>query len=399
MICIDKKENCCGCTACYNICPKKAISMKEDEEGFLYPNIDKSKCIDCGLCDRICPIKNKKENNIEPKAYSMRVKDKEILKRSTSGGFFTPLAKYVLDNSGIVFGVGYDDKFNVVHKEINKIDDIKELVGSKYVQSYLGDTFKRVKDYLDKGKIVLFSGTPCQIEGLRKYLDKEYDNLIIMDLICHGTPSAKLWKKYITYQEKKYKSKIQKAYFRNKTYGYHSGTMKLVFENGKVYYGSARVDFMLKSFFKEISSRPSCYNCNFKSRKHNSDFTVFDCWHISNYVKNIKDDDKGYTNVIVNSKKAQQILEKIKDNITLYEVDLNEIIRLDGSMVENSTKPHEKRFEFYRSLDNVEIEETIQKYIPISKMDRVIEESKNILFRLGFINFARTLKVKFFTKK
>ena len=138
---------------------------------------------------------------------------------------------------------------------------------------------------------------------------------------------------------------------------------------------------------------------NFKSRKHNSDFTVFDCWHISNYVKNINDDDKGYTNVIVNSKKAEQILEKIKDNIELYEVDLNEIIRLDGPMVENSTIPHEKRFEFYKSLDNVGIEETIKKYIPISKMDRLIEKSKNVFFRLGVINFARTLKGKFFTKK
>lgn len=386
MIEISDKAKCCGCTACASICPKKAIEMKEDEEGFLYPNIDKEKCINCGLCDKTCPVFNKKSSEIEPKAYSMRVKDMDILKKSTSGGFFTPLSKYVLENNGIVFGVGYDDQLKVIHKETKTVDGIKELIGSKYVQSYLGNTFESVKEYLDKGILVLFSGTPCQVAGLKNFLKKDYKNLITMDLICHGTPSPKLWRKYLDYQEEKYKSKVKEAYFRNKTYGYHSGTMKLVFESGKKYYGSARVDFMLKSFFKEISSRPSCYECAFKTRKHCSDFTAFDCWHISHVVKNLEDDDKGYTNLFVNSKKGLEIIDKIESNIIIYEVDAQKIINLDGPMVENCKKPHKNRFEFYGNIEKKGLKNTIQTYIKINFKDYIIEKSKFILYKIGIMS-------------
>lgn len=221
---------------------------------------------------------------------------------------------------------------------------------------------------------------------IKNYLGNDFKNLITMDLVCHGTPSPKLWKEYVKYQENKYKSKIKEAYFRNKTYGYHSGTMKLVFQNGKKYYGSARVDFMLKSFFKEISSRPACYECAFKTKKHCSDFTVFDCWHISQVVPKINDDDKGYTNVFVNSEKAINILESLKDDIHIYEVDMDEAIRLDGPMVENSKKPHKNRKSFYKSINNEGLEKTIEKYIPISVKDNIVEKSKVILFKLGIMS-------------
>lgn len=167
MISITEKKNCCGCTACASICPKNAIEMIEDNEGFLYPQVNKEKCVNCGLCDKVCPILNKKTSEIEPKAYAMRVKDDVVLKRSTSGGFFTPLAKYVLSKNGVVFGVGYDENLKVIHKETKNLDNINEMIGSKYVQSYLGQSFKKVKDYLVKGTLVLFSGTPCQIAGLK----------------------------------------------------------------------------------------------------------------------------------------------------------------------------------------------------------------------------------------
>lgn len=392
MISITEKKNCCGCTACSSICPKKAIEMVEDEEGFLYPQVDKEKCVNCGLCDKVCPVLNKKQSEIEPKAYAMRTKDMDVLRRSTSGGFFTPLAKYVLDKNGVVFGVGYDEQLKVIHKETRNIDGVAEMIGSKYVQSYLGESFSIVKKYLDNDVLVLFSGTPCQVAGLKNFLMKDYENLITMDLICHGTPSPKLWRKYIEYQERKYKSKVREAYFRNKTYGYHSGTMKLVFENGKKYYGSARVDFMLKSFFKEISSRPACYECSFKTKRHCSDFTVFDCWHISQVVPEIKDDDKGYTNVFVNSNKAEEILRNIKETIDIYSVDMDEIIKLDGPMVENCKKPHINRKEFYKNIDTMEICKLVNLYIPISRMDYVIERSKFIFYKIGIINVIRMLK-------
>lgn len=346
----ENKNKCCGCTACYSVCPVNAITMKKDYEGFLYPEIDKNKCINCGLCEKTCPIKNKLNNNNEPKAYIMRSKEENILKTSTSGGAFTPIAEFILENNGIVFGVGYDQYLNVIHKSITKKEELQELRGSKYVQSTLGETFKKIKKYLEDDFLVLFSGTPCQIEGLKKYLKKNYEKLYTIDVICHGTPSPKLWKDYINYQESKYKSKIKEAYFRHKTYGYHSGTMKLVFKNNKKYYGSARTDYMLKSFFSEISSRPSCYDCQFKSKKHISDFTIYDCWSFEK-LTNKKDDDKGYTNILINTTKAENLFNVIQNRIECYNVDNDTAIKYDGSMVEKSAVPNKYRKEFYYTLN------------------------------------------------
>ena len=396
MIEIKNKEECSGCTACKNICPKNAIDMREDFEGFKYPIIDKEKCIKCNLCDKVCPVqKNKNINKSEmtPIAFAMRVNDNNILKNSTSGGFFTPLSNYIIEKNGIVFGVGYDEKLKVIHKKIEKTEKVKEVIGSKYVQSELGESFQEIKKYLSENRMVLFSGTPCQVAGLKSFLGKDYENLITLDVVCYGVPSPKLWKEYINFQEKKYKSKIENAVFRNKTYGYHSGTMKLVFENGKKYYGSARIDFMLKSFFSEICLRPSCYNCAFKTRTHCSDFTIFDSWSIDKIVKGMKDDDKGYTNVLINSSKGIRIFNELK-GITKYSVDINKIIKFDGSMVENSRKPNKYRNEFYKSLNNIGIKKTVDKYVKITAKDYIIEKSKIVLYKLNVIYYLKKIKKK-----
>lgn len=390
MIEITKKnrEKCCGCTACANICPKSAITMKEDEEGFLYPIVDKEKCIQCGLCDQVCPVIHQKQKEFHPKSYAIRVKDKCELETSTSGGFFTPIAKQVLKENGLVIGVAYGADLRVEHIVISnkELDKLALLRGSKYVQSYLGDMFRKVKKFLEDGKTVLFSGTPCQINGLMNFLKKDYENLITIDLICHGVPSPKLWKQYVAYQEKKNKSKIKQVAFRNKTYGYHSGTMKIVFENGKKYYGSARVDYMLKSFFTEISSRPACYDCAFKTKYHVSDFTIYDCWNASKLVKNLDDDDKGYTNVMVNTKKGQELLKQVEEQIEIYETNLEQAIQLDGPMVEKSAIPNENRDEFYKELNQSGIENTIKQYIPVSNKDKIIEHSKKILYKAKLLD-------------
>lgn len=389
----SNKSECCGCTACANICPKNAITMKEDFEGFLYPVVDKEKCINCGLCKKTCPMinKNKREVEIE-EAYALRTKDKNVLKNSTSGGFFTPIAEYMINNGGIVYGVGFDENLKVCHKEARTIEQVQEFRGSKYVQSYLGNIFKKVEEQLKNNKNVLFSGTPCQIEGLKNFLRKEYKNLITVDVICHGTPSPKLWNEYIKYQEEKYKSKIKEVYFRNKTYGYHSGTMKLVFNNGKKYYGSARVDYMLKSFFKEISSRPSCYNCKFKTRNHVSDITIYDCWSIEKLNSNVKDDDLGYTNIIVNSESGKDIIDKIIDKFEIYKVDIDNQIKCDGIMVEHSAIPNQNRDEYYKRLEKDGIEKNIKKYINISQKDYFIENIKLLLYKTKIMNILKKFK-------
>ncbi len=194
----NNKQDCCGCYACYNACPVSCIQMCSDNEGFWYPQIDINKCIKSGNCDKSCPvlIENVVVTDYKREAYAFINKNEDIRKASSSGGMFSELANYVLNNDGIVFGAGFNDKWEVVHQKINFIDDLYKLRGSKYVQSRIGTVYKKVKQYLVKGDWVLFSGTPCQVEGLKSYLQKEYNNLITVDLICHGVPSPLVWQKY-----------------------------------------------------------------------------------------------------------------------------------------------------------------------------------------------------------
>ena len=357
MIVVKNKADCCGCTACYSVCPQKAISMQQDQEGFLYPFVEISKCIDCKLCDSVCPIENKVESKMfDRKAYVLRAKDVGIVSTSTSGGFVTPLGEWILNQGGVICGATYNEEYKVVHKISGGAEEFRD---SKYVQSDLGDCFSEIKKHLMHETKVCFIGTPCQVYGLKSYLRKEYDNLVTVDLVCHGTPSPKLWKKYLDEQKDKYHSEIDDIVFRNKTYGYHSGTMRIRFKNQFVYYGSARVDSMLKSFFAEISSRPSCYKCRFKSVERCSDFTIYDCWHANNLVEGLVDDDKGFTNLIVQSLKGERILDRIADRYELYATNLEKAIELDGTMICNSAEPHPRRDEYYLNLDK----ETLRAHI------------------------------------
>ncbi len=394
MLILDKKEECCGCTACVNICPVGCISMQPDEEGFLYPNIDKEKCIECHKCETVCPIKNKNSNTKEVEAICARAKDLKIVKDSTSGGFFTPIAQDVLDNNGIVVGAICNNDSRIEHIIVNSSnkEDLSKLRGSKYVQSDLKDLFAIVRSELKIGTKVCFTGTPCQVSGLLNYLEKEYENLITIDMICKGVPSPKLWKKYVEYQEKKYNSKIKQVSFRKKTYGYHSGTMELAFENGKKYRGSGRVDYHLKSFYKDICSRPSCYDCSFKSDKHPSDYTIFESWHASTVVPGLKDDDLGYTSVFINSARGRNLFSEIKDKYEWYPIDKEQAIELDGIMVRNNSKPHPKRNEFYKDLDKESLDKHVARFIPITKKDYLVEKSKTILYKTKLLYIFKRIK-------
>lgn len=394
MFFLEKKEECCGCTACFNACPTKCITMQPDEEGFCYPHINKDKCIDCHKCERVCPIKNKLDNTKKVEALCARAKDLDIVKDSTSGGFFTPLAQYIVEQGGVVAGVECGEDSVIEHVLVKDEKGLSKLRGSKYVQSNLENIFDEVKKHLESNETVCFSGTPCQISGLLSFLEKDYANLITIDMICKGVPSPKLWKKYVDYQEKKYKSKIVRISFRKKTYGYHSGTMELVFENGKKYRGSGRVDYYLKSFYKDICSRPSCYECNFKTDKHPSDFTIFESWHASTVVPGLKDDNLGYTSVLINTDKGRKLFSIIKNNYEYYSIDKEQAIELDGIMVKNNSVPHPKRKEYYLDLDNESLDEHIAKYIPISKKDYILEKSKTLLYKTNLLFVLKKMKRK-----
>lgn len=314
MIQISDKKKCCGCTACFNICPKSAIEMQADSEGFLYPQVDEKKCINCGLCEKVCPVLHEKKHEEQTEGYIVRYKDDNIVRESTSGGAFTVFATQMLGKGASVYGVGYDDNMKVIHKETHCADGLSEMRGSKFVQSDPGTTFREIKDKLEQGMTIMFTGTPCQIAGLRSFLRKDYENLVCMDFVCRGVPSPGLWKNYVSMMERKYSSKMVGARFKNKTYGYHSTTMKVDFENGKTYYGSGRIDPFMKAFAREMSSRPSCSACAFKGIKRLSDITVFDCYEYSK-ITGGKDDDKGYSSVFIHTSKGKALFESVKESL------------------------------------------------------------------------------------
>lgn len=393
MITIVKKEDCCGCTACYNICPKDAIKMEPDNEGFLYPTVYKEKCIECGLCEKICPIKsnNLKRADDDPKGYIVRNKNAEIVKDSTSGGAFSVFAQYVFDNDGVVFGAGYDSDMNVVCKKAYNMNQIAEMRGSKFVQSNLGNTFQEIKQLLKEGSLVLFTGTPCQVGGLLSYIKEKPSNLICIDFVCRGVPSPKLWRNYLDMMEAKYKSKIIAAKFKNKTYGYHATTMKVDFANGKTWYGSGRIDPMMKAFVSEMASRPSCGDCKFKGIIRPSDITMFDCYEYSKITGN-HDDDKGYTSLFIHSDKGIEIFQEVKNQFIVLEVPVNELVTENGIMVCNSAKPSEKRTKFYEAANRTAIDKAMSEVSPITVKDYAIERLKGLFFKMGLIPLLKKIK-------
>lgn len=385
------KKKCCGCTACYNICPAQAISMCPDEEGFLYPQIDEQLCVNCGMCEAVCPVFNKQVHEEQIEGYIVRHRDSAIVEESTSGGAFTAFATTVIDEGGIVFGTGYDEEMCVVCKRAKTCEELREMRGSKFVQSDLNETFSDIKNQLEEGIVVLFTGTPCQVAGLINYLKKKPDNLICIDFVCRGVASPLLWHNYINFMQKKYKSKIIGARFKNKTYGYHATTMKIDFENGKSYYGSGRIDPMMKAFVNEMSSRPSCAICAFKDVKRVSDLTMFDCYEFTS-ITGKKDDNKGYSSLLVHTEKGRELFRTVTEKFVVFKVDVEELVSKNGIMVLNSAKPSERRDCFYEMIQKHSIDVAMKKVCPITIKDYFIEKTKKIFYKLGFIQIVKRLK-------
>ena len=387
MISILSKKNCCSCTACVSVCPKQCIEMRADGEGFNYPTVKADACINCGKCESVCPVIHNEIcfiNNFNIEGYIVRDKRHDVVAASTSGGFFTSLAEYVLKKGGVVYGAEFDDDFRVHHTRILDISGIGKFRGSKYVASDINGIFIDVKQDLITNKKVLFTGVPCQIAGLKSFLQKEYDNLITMDVICRGTPSPLFWKKHLEYQGNKYKSKIQFVRIRNKTSGYHSSTMLIEFVNGKKIYESARTNYYLKAFFADICSKPHCYNCAFKHEEHCSDFTVYDAWHAAQ-LADIKDDDKGWTNMMIQSQKGHEFFEKINNNFEYFKINYKKAIELDGIMVKNSVPWNENRKHFFEKINEENFKEHCQNYVNVSLKDIAIEKLKRVYYWIKFL--------------
>ncbi len=390
MIELQRKEECCGCTACASACPVNCIEMQEDQEGFKYPQINKDQCINCHKCETVCPVINRPVQGEKPTAFLARTKDTELLQKCTSGGVFTEIAREMVEHGGIAYGVVYGEKFKVQHERIEDLADIEKLPGSKYVQSDVGKIFSQVKKDVEDGKRVVFCGTPCQVAGLKNFLGKKRDNLLLIDLVCHGVPSPKLWKSYVELIEEKH-GELAYANFRSKRLGYHVSVMEERFASGKSQIGSARTNLMSKCFFQNAADRPICYDCPFKTISRCSDLTIFDGWHATEYVDGLKDDDKGYTIILTQSEKGKRFVENAKDLI-LYEIDTDRAISLDGKMAVASVLRPASRAEFYELLEQRGIEDTVQALFPISKKDYMIEKSKLILDKAGILQKVKRMR-------
>lgn len=384
MIVINNKEDCCGCYACANICPKNCLNMVIDEEGFWYPSIDTEKCINCDLCVKSCPIiknEDKPYNNIfNKKVYSAQNIDENIRINSSSGGVFTLIAENIIEQDGIVVGATFNESFEVVHKLIEKKEDLKEIRGSKYVQSKIGDTYSMIKKNLINGKIVLFTGTPCQVAGLKKYLNKEYTNLITQDLICHGVPSPVVWSKYINYIKIKGKSEIKNITFRSKIEGWRSFSLIFKFLDNKIINKNIEEDFYLIAFQNNIDLRNSCYNCRFKGEERVSDITLADFWGIENTNIDM-DDDKGTSVVIINSENGNKLLKKIRNNLKISETNLDMATKSNKNYYTSANK-NNSREEFLSELTENNFETMVRRYCNYSYKVEIKKRLKKIVKKI-----------------
>ena len=382
MLKIDNKSNCCGCHACYNSCPQNAIIMEEDEKGFKYPKINENKCTNCGFCEKVCPILNKRKIANDPKAYACINKDENIRENSSSGGIFTLIAKEIINMGGVVFGTKFDSNFNVIHSYTSLEEELYKFRGSKYVQSIIGDNYKIAKSFLEEGKYVLFTGTPCQIEGLLAYLGKKYDKLFTQDIICHGVPSPKVWRKYLDYRKHKDEDRPLSINFRNKDNGWSSYNLKFTYEN-KSYKKSQVEDKYMQAFLRNVCLRDSCYKCSFKKINRLSDITLADFWGIQR-VKPELYDNKGTSLVIVNSEKGKELFESIKENIIQEEVNIEEALVGNTAML-TSAVVDKNRVKFFENLDKLDFSVLVNKYTEKpSLMLKIIVLLKKIAQRILF---------------
>ena len=336
-----KKNECSGCTACMSSCPKAAITMQEDDEGFLYPHIDEDTCIHCGLCQKVCSWEHPKYDNYEgPITLASVLKDKIERQRSTSGGVFYAIAKWIIEQGGMVFGAAFDDNLQLKHIGFDNLDDLQKLRGSKYIQSSLGHIFKEVKSQLEQGFWCYFTGTGCQVAGLKAFLRKDYEKLITSDLVCHGVPSQKLFNEHIAYMEKKYQDTVIEYQFRdNKTGGYCetcSFAGRKAVENP-----TYELSPYLYGFIYGYTHRYSCYECKFAKVPRQGDITLADYWGVKHYFPKM-DYSRGCSLVLINTAKGEEVWKQIKLHCDYKLSKLEDATRHNGNVVKPSGMPAQR---------------------------------------------------------
>lgn len=398
MINIKNKSECCGCTACEQICPKSAIKMVQDSEGFFYPELETELCIGCNLCNQVCPLKNDISNNeFEQQIYAAIHNDQDVRLKSSSGGIFTALSDSILDAGGVVSGAGFDEEFNVKHMIAKSKAERDNFCGSKYVQSDMNNTIKTIAEALKNKQTVMFTGTPCQNNALINALNKmkiSQENLLTCDFICHGTPSPLIWKEYKELLEDKYRGKLTYFTFRSKKEGWVSASISARFTSGDHSKEINKKYSFLKLYSSLFPIRPSCFECPYTSYKRVADITMGDYWNIAK-TKSSFNDNKGVSMVMVNTKKG-------------YEWFMNNSnIKYELSNNLNCWQPHleypnpipSKRESFWNDLNKHNFEFVIKKYGSGTVINKVVRVATPILRKIGLYNLAGKLYRTVFGKK
>lgn len=311
MIVISEKNKCCGCSACQSVCPRNSITMIEDAEGFLYPKVNMQTCIDCGLCEKVCPYLNIHEERTAGLTIGAINNNTFELESSTSGGAFSAIAKNVIERQGKVFGAGFNSDWVVCHTPIDSMEGLKQLRGSKYVQSKLGDIYKQIHGLLEQKTEVLFSGTPCQVNGLKNFLRRDYDNLICVEIVCHGVASPRVWNDYNEQLPKK--KNIVGISFRDKRKGWAKYGFRVEYSDGSEIYENRDKNFYIRGYLTNTFLRPSCYNCPSKAGRSGADIAIGDFWGVKKYYPNL-DVQSGVSLVLAYTNKGISLLKDIDIN-------------------------------------------------------------------------------------
>ena len=374
----DKDRNSCtGCTACVNVCPRKCIAMKSDEKGFLYPCIDMDSCIGCGACDNVCETAGRSADpDMILKGYGAIAKDRDLQIHSSSGGIFTLLSNTVIAEGGVVFGaVMTNDHKSAEHIAVYSGSDIAALRGAKYLQSDLSDCYSRAGELLHDGRTVLFSGTPCEIDGLKAFLGEENDNLLCVDMICHGVPSPQVWKKYCKEVEKKHNGRIKSVNFRLKKYSWEKPRVDHKGEKCKTVFHSKNEDPFMRLFLRDYILRPSCYECTHKGISRKSDITLGDFWGVDKVAPGFSD-GAGTSLVIVHTEKGMRYFDKIRGTARIVEVDPVKAVAYNGSAVKSAPKP-QKADEFWSVYQDQTVDALANLFSPISSNIKAKELAKH----------------------
>lgn len=383
MINIQNKVDCCGCNACGDACNKNAITFKIDIEGFWYPEVDEDKCNNCGLCEKVCPIINSKElkkNDSDKPLHTIAAINKNMKVRwdSTSGGAFSALSEVMYAQGGYVSGALYNDDFSVRNYVSNNHDDLEKLRSSKYLQSKAEGLYAEIRSLLKNGQKVLACGTPCQMAALRSFLQKDYENLIIVDFICRGVNSPKVYRAYLDSLEKKYNSKVVYVKAKNKELGWRNLTRKVTFANGQSYYGVYMDDDFRRGYHTNVFCRPSCYDCKFKGFPRIADITIADYWGIEKVDKNL-DNNIGTSMILLNSKKGESYFKEVKQYLEYKETPFEAILGGNIALTKSIEPAKIDRKAFFEDLDAHDFDYVTQKYYPLNKSVGIKRRLKSLV--------------------